>query len=352
MKTGYRGTFVIAWHQTEVDGLEGAPPSLLSTGAAWRWSGEAVRVDGPQSLLLLAGDPEGEELRRRAARMVQRLLGHALETVERRTEAEEEALAERGFVLTDGRRCFEATLIEGPGGAPLLTFAGEMPPADRDLWVVRSSLSAVPPAEEMANRAGVICFTPGTRIATPEGPRLIETLNQGDRILTKDNGPQQVLWTGHRRLTGARLHALPHLRPIRFRSGAMGIGRPDPDLLVSPQHRMLVQGPAARALFNAEEVLVAAEDLVNDTNVTVDAQLREVTYVHILLEAHQIVWANGLETESFHPSATSLETVDPVQRGALFEVLPDLAGNPQVYGGYARRNLSASEAAILRYDAA
>jgi len=213
-------------------------------------------------------------------------------------------------------------------------------------------LPALPERVSDETRAGVICFTPGTRISTPEGPRLIESLRPGDRILTKDNGPQEVLWHGQRKLTGARLYAMPHLRPIRFRAGALGIGRPDEDLLVSPQHRMLVQGAAARALFNAEEVLVAAEDLVNDRTVSVDARLREVTYVHILLEAHQIVWANGLETESFHPSATSLETIEPGQRAALFDVLPELAQNPQVYGAFARRNLSASEAAILRYDAA
>ena len=43
-------------------------------------------------------------------------------------------------------------------------------------------------------------------------------------------------------MTGARLYAMPHLRPIRFRAGALGQGRPEDDLLVSPQHRMLVQG--------------------------------------------------------------------------------------------------------------
>ncbi|WP_102226478.1 Hint domain-containing protein [Acidimangrovimonas sediminis] len=394
MKTGTRGTFVISWAQTEVDGLMAAPPEFLAVGTTWRWAGEAVRVDGPQSLLLLSGDPDAAELRRRAARMVRRLMGAALATTPdgggpagegraggahgsgfggdsgggfpgpRTTEEAADELPERGFVLTDGRRTFEAVVIDPPGTrpatdpisaggpGPLLTFVGEMPPAGRDLWVVRSTLSMVPPAEEVANRAGVICFTPGTRIATPGGPRAIETLTPGARILTKDDGPQEVLWCGQRRLSGARLHALPHLRPIRFRAGAMGLGRPEPDLLVSPQHRMLVTGIAARRLFNQPEVRVAAEDLVNESTVTVDTRLREVTYVHILLERHQIVWANGLETESFHPSATSLETVGDEDRARLYAVLPELARDPQLYGAFARRNLTMSEAAILRYDAA
>ena len=76
-------------------------------------------------------------------------------------------------------------------------------------------------------------------------------------MLKRDNGAQMVLWRGERRITGARLHAMPHLRPIRFRQNVVGHNRPAQDLLVSPHHRMLVKGAAARALFNAAEVLVA-----------------------------------------------------------------------------------------------
>jgi hypothetical protein len=132
----------------------------------------------------------------------------------------------------------------------------------------------------------------------------------------------------------------------------LGIGRPDEDLLVSPQHRMLLKGRAAQALFNTPEVLVAAEDLLNDQTVIVDHTLREVTYVHILLQRHNVIWANGLESESFHPSNTALDTVDPGQLGALLQLLPGADANPHSYGDYARRNLSSSEAAILRYEMA
>ena len=143
---------------------------------------------------------------------------------------------------------------------------------------------------------------------------------------------------------------MPHLRPIRFRRDAMGLDRPDLDLLVSPQHRMLVKGAAAQALFNTAEVLVAAENLINDHSITVDYTLREVTYIHVLLGQHNVIWANGLETESFHPSNAALDMVEATQRDGLLRMFPDLAANPQAYGDYARRNLSASEAAILRHD--
>jgi hypothetical protein len=357
MKTGSRGTFVISWSQTETDGLKAAPLDVLNVGATWRWTGQPVRVDGPQGLLVLEGAEGAADIRKRAARMVRRLVGAAIGKTDPDPShpAEDPPIEtpEQGFIVTDGHQSYSVTLIEVPDtGARLAMFVGDLPMPEVDLWVVRTSIDRTQTSAGARTAGGVICFTPGTRIMTPDGARLIETLVPGDRILTKDNGAQDILWSGARRMTGARLYAMPHLRPIRFRAGAFGSGRPEDDLLVSPQHRMLVTGPSARALFNTAEVLVAAEDLLNDHSVMVDHQLREVTYIHILLERHNIVWANGMETESFHPSNTALDTIEPLGRERLLGLLPAIAENPHAYGDYARRNLSASEAAILRHDMA
>ncbi|HCZ00263.1 MAG: hemolysin-type calcium-binding protein [Rhodobacterales bacterium RIFCSPHIGHO2_02_FULL_62_130] len=355
MKTGSMGTFVISWSQTEVDGLKAASLDLLSVGATWRWTGAAVRVDGPQGVLLLEGAEGATDIRKRAARMVRRLVGVAVAGNAAPPSAEEPAedLAEQGFIVTDGHQSFTVTIIPVPDtGARLLMVVGDLPPVDQDLWVVRAAIDRTHSGAGARTAGGVICFTPDTRLMTPDGARAIQSLRPGDLILTRDNGPQPVLWSGHRRMSGARLYAMPHLRPIRFRAGALGTDRPDADLLVSPQHRMLVKGASALALFNTPEVLVAAEDLVNDGSIMVDQAMCEVTYVHILLEQHNIVWANGLETESFHPSNTALDTIDPVQREGLLAILPGVAQNPHGYGDYARRNLSGSEAAILRHDMA
>lgn len=355
MKTGFKGTFVISWAQTEVDGLQAAPQNVLNVGASWRWAGDAVRVDAPQSVLVLEGAEGVIDVRRRAAKMVRRLIGAAIaapKAADTITDFEQED-GDQSFVVTDGRRSYLATLIPVPDtGVRLIMFLGEVPPVNCDMWVVRVTVEQRRPDEGKVSPGGVICFTPGTRIMTPGGTKRIEDLQSGDAIQTKDNGAQSVLWTGQRRMTGARLYAMPHLRPIRFRSGALGIDRPDEDLLVSPQHRMLVKGAAAQCLFHAHEVLVAAEDLLNDGSICIDRTLREVTYVHVLMERHQIVWANGLETESFHPSNTALETVDLAQRAGLLDILPGLANDPFTYGDFARRNLTSSEAAILRHDRA
>ncbi len=354
MRTGFRGTFVISWSQTETDGLKAAPLDVLAVGASWRWSGEAVRVDGAQDVLLLEGAAGAADIRKRAARMVRRLIGTAItsrgDTIEDDYSPD---VPEQGFIVTDGTQSYTVTLIGvRDTGARLLMFVDEIPPANVDLWVVRMAIDRTAQAAGARAAGGVICFTPGTAIRTAEGTKRIEDLRPGDWIATKDNGLQEILWTGNRRMTGARLHAMPHLRPIRFRVGALGLGRPDGDLLVSPQHRMLVNGPAARALFNTPEVLVAAEDLINDVSILVDHTQREVIYIHILLERHQVIWANGLETESFHPSNTALDTVAPEQRATLLQLLPGLDVNPHVYGDYARRNLSGPEAAILKHDLA
>ena len=79
MKTGFRGTFVISWTQTEIDGLEAAPVAALEVGAAWSWHGDAVRVDGPSELLRLDMADGEQDLRRRAARTVRRLVGSRAE---------------------------------------------------------------------------------------------------------------------------------------------------------------------------------------------------------------------------------------------------------------------------------
>lgn len=354
MGTGFRGTFVISWSQTEVDGLQGAPLDVLAAGASWAWSGEAVRIDGPSDLLQLGQSDEVTEIRQRAASKVRRLAGQALGQAHRLEDLPDDStVRERGFLLTNGPQSFFATMIElGRGLPPLLMFLDQLPPRNAELWVVRTMLGRRRPEPDHAGQGGFICFTPGTLIRTPMGLRPVEALQEGDYVDTKDCGAQPVLWTGSRRLTGARLHAMPWLRPIRISAGAFGVARPDRAFMVSPEHRLLVQGPVARALFNTSEVLVAARDLLQGSAVARDMTLPEVTYIHLLLPAHQIIWANGIETESFHPANAALDQLGTGDRARLLSGMPSLGRDPASYGGFARRNLSAPEAAILMRDAA
>ncbi len=350
METGFRGTFVIPWSQTEVDGVRAAPLTALAVGSVWRRVGQATRLDGPMDLLLLKDARGKADLRKRVAKSVHRLVGAALDPLKTIHDQPDTDLPDRGFVVTDGRHSFTATEVPvGEGRPPLLMFVDELPPQDVDLWVVRVLAEDVAPSPRHSDASRVICFAAGTMIDTPQGRRPVQDLREGDYLTTLDDGPQPVLWTGSRTMTGARLFAMPHLRPIRVRAGALGFGRPDEDLIVSPRHRLLIKGRAAQMLFQTPEVLVAAQDLLNDRSITVDYKLRSVTYVHILLERHQVIFANGVEAESFHPAHTSLDTIAPDQRAGLLERCPGIDTDPFLYGGFARRNLNASEAAILQH---
>ena len=251
MGAGFLGTFVISWSQTEVDGLGAAPISAIQKGAVWSWRGDAVRVDGPTDLLRLERGESEMILRRKAARMVRKLVGAAMSGTNRIEDIDvEEPLQDSAFVVSDGQQSYTVTLINVDQGAPLLMFVDQMPPKGVDLWVVHHTLDAAVDDPLDPETARVICFTPGTLIQTPSGAVPIEQLREGDAVVTKDNGAQEIQWIGSRRMTGARLFALPKLRPIRIRPGALGHDWPRRELVVSPEHRVLVRGEVARALFN------------------------------------------------------------------------------------------------------
>lgn len=313
-----------------------------------------MRVDGPADILPL-GDATGEaDIRKRAAHSVRRLL-RAIEVNTTRLDLiEVEASGfEQSFTVTDGRDTWTVTLIEGATpSARLCMFVGEIPPRTADLWVVNHTLDTGPKGHEDEAAGGVICFAPGTMIRTQDGPIPVEQIKEGTKVQTKDNGCQEVIWTGARRITGARLYAMPHLCPVRLRAGSLDNDVPDAGLLVSPDHRVMVKGARARALFNTDEVLVAARDLVNDRSIYVDRSLRESQYIHLLLPDHQVLFANGVESESFHPASAGLDHLGEEERTRLFAQMPDIAQDPNSYGAYARRVVSSAEAAILRQDVA
>jgi hypothetical protein len=100
METGFKGTFVISWPQTKIDGLAHAPVVDLNVGATWSWQGDAVRVDGPSELLRLDRADDEANLRRRAARMVHRLVGAAVNDRSDLLEDAPENLSDNSFVVT------------------------------------------------------------------------------------------------------------------------------------------------------------------------------------------------------------------------------------------------------------
>lgn len=190
------------------------------------------------------------------------------------------------------------------------------------------------------NATSVPCFVAGTLIATPDGDRRAEQLQPGDLIMTKDEGAQPLRWIGSRRVA-----ATGEFAPIYIRANTLGQHR---DLLVSPLHRVLIKDNLAELLFGEAEVLVAARDLVNDHSIT-RREGGEVTYVHLLFDRHQVVFSEGLETESFLPGPQTSSSFESEVVEEIYRIFPEL--NPETGAGFptaARRTLKRYEAELLR----
>lgn len=171
-----------------------------------------------------------------------------------------------------------------------------------------------------------VCFVRGTLIETVNGLQSIETLKVGDMVMTRDHGLQPIRWIGCRVLSPMRLVLNAKLRPIRIRAGALGRQMPVNDLLVSPQHRILVRSAIAQKIFGTEDILAAAKQLVMIDGIDICNEIvGPVEYFHILFDQHEIVFANGAEAESLLPGPEALKSVGPDALDEIYELFPELS---------------------------
>jgi Ca2+-binding RTX toxin-like protein len=193
----------------------------------------------------------------------------------------------------------------------------------------------------------VPCFTPGTLIETRDGPIPVEALRPGQKVLTRDNGYQPLRWVGRRDLTAVDLALSPQLQPVRIARGALGNGLPEADMIVSPQHRMLLTGTRAELFFGEAEVLAAAAHMVGQPRIE-RLSVTRLSYLHVMFDAHEIIRADGAWTESFQPGDLTLQGMDDPQRNELFAIFPELR---EAQGGRAwasaRLSLKAHEVRVL-----
>ncbi|GAB1362870.1 hypothetical protein MASR1M32_21060 [Rhodobacter sp.] len=191
------------------------------------------------------------------------------------------------------------------------------------------------------------CFTPGTLIATPRGEVPVESLQAGDKVVTRDNGIQEIRWTGEKALTGQDLRLNSHLQPIFIKRGALGNGLPEQDMMVSPNHRLLVANDRTQLYFDEHEVLVAAKHLVGTQGVHA-VEAIGVNYIHFMFDRHEVVLSNGAWTESFQPGDYTLKGMGNAQRTEIFELFPELKSEKGLEDYQAaRRTLKRHEARLL-----
>ena len=155
-----------------------------------------------------------------------------------------------------------------------------------------------------------VSFTRGTKLTMATGEqRAVETLRLGEKILTRDDGPQPVRWIGHH-----TVRAVGDFAPVMITKGTL---HNENDLLVSPDHRLFIYQRSDRLGAGRAEVLLKASHLVNGDTVFVQ-EGGFVYYFQILFDAHQIVFAEGIAAETL--------LIDPRTRSALPENVAETLG--------------------------
>ncbi|MEM9427458.1 MAG: Hint domain-containing protein [Pseudomonadota bacterium] len=180
------------------------------------------------------------------------------------------------------------------------------------------------------------CFVSGTLIRTDRGDVPVERLAVGDLVRTRDDGFQPVRWIGRRVVP-----AEGKMAPVRIAENTLGTHGA---VSVSPLHRVLVRNTHADLLFGSSEVLIAARDLIDGRRIQ-QVTGGVVEYVHLLFDRHQVVWSNGLESESFLPGPQTTGSFDQDMIAELHAIFPDL--DPATGAGYG----PAARPALRRYEA-
>jgi len=172
--------------------------------------------------------------------------------------------------------------------------------------------------------AGIPCFTQGQRIQTHRGQVRVEQIRCGDRVQTRDNGLQQVVWVGQRRLSAQDLVTSPKFRPVRVAATEM-LGNTRP-FLVSPHHRLLMnikpnsyQTPLGQGFVSARKLAKALPNVAQEV-----CPSAGVTYVHLMTERHEIIYADGVASETFWPGPEAIRALSPEDFAALLRTVPRL----------------------------
>ena len=156
-------------------------------------------------------------------------------------------------------------------------------------------------AKKTRQLADLIClsFGRGTMIAMADGlQRAIETLKPGERVLTRDHGPQQLRWVGH-----ARMKAAGAFAPVVISAGVLGNAG---DLIVGQHHRIFLYQRKKIAGLATSELLIQARHFVDGER----AYLRATGYIDyfsLIFDQHEIIYAEGVPVESLMVSDATVQ---------------------------------------------
>ncbi|SEO27313.1 Ca2+-binding protein, RTX toxin-related [Pseudorhodobacter antarcticus] len=192
---------------------------------------------------------------------------------------------------------------------------------------VRSSLIInVDPVDETTPHClAPICFVQGSLIAALNGKTAVENLVVGDLIQTLDHGLQPIRWIGRRYIDAQELAENENLRPIRIRKDVISDGGGIGYLTVSPQHRVLIASKVAERMFGSVEILVPAKQLLAIEGIDICDHFEDVTYFHILFDQHEIIYADGVPSESLYLGREAQKSLSAAGREEIYELFPEVA---------------------------
>ncbi len=238
------------------------------------------------------------------------------------------------------------TAVEGPASGMSATQIGQHSGSNKSLITLDggNTYSPTPTSSPGTVPAGTPpCFAPGTLIATPDGLRPVEALVPGDTVVTLDHGPQMIRWT---RNGPQPLQDVPDDRkPVLIEAGALGPGLPNNDLIVSPQHRVLVGGYGQLERLFEFDALVPAKSLVSLRGVRHMTGKRKINWIHFACDRHEVVMANGCLSESLLVGPMVMHALTVEERVALTDIF-GIAPSPEaaLNGPPARRCLTVAAA--------
>ena len=194
------------------------------------------------------------------------------------------------FMARDGATTEVLVLVEVDGSGEVVEIyalpLAPMPPK-ADVTLVGIDCDS---AEQKLAQVACVSFTRGTMITVASGAQVaIQNLEVGDRVLTRDDGAQQIRWIGQ-----STVRATGELAPIVISAGTLHNAG---DLVVSPDHRLFIYQRRDRLGAGRSELLVKARHLVNGSSVT-RMQGGFVDYFQLLFDDHQIIYAEGIAAES------------------------------------------------------
>ncbi|MEM8654499.1 MAG: Hint domain-containing protein [Pseudomonadota bacterium] len=328
--------------------VNGSPNNYaFAPSGTWRWTGDSTYfvVNENDGATVFNGDGANNE----TVQAQERFSGAFPQTVDIDGTLRQ-IIWDYTFEVTDGTNTWRIAVIDvdlnndndlndgTDAGADdedgyFLVFPDGLPPPDTDLTIggIVENDEFVPHGDLGAQ---IVCFATGSLIDTPSGPRPIEALDAGALVITAQSGPQPILWAG-----ATTVAAQGDLAPIVISAGTLSNDR---DLIISPQHAILLRDWRAELLFGSDEVLVRAKDLL-----CLDGVYRKiggtVTYHHILLDAHHVVKAHGIWSETLYPGAIAMGAVNEAARAEIEALFPDLTA----YGPMCLPCLRGYEAGLL-----